>query len=138
MSSARNLPDWEGSFPLGKALKDALGPKIKIDNDVNVATNAEFELGAGRPYKSLLGVFWGTGVGGGIVLRGRPGSAAGRPRSSATCAWRWTAHAARAAGAAAWRPMPGAARWSSGPAIGTRRATRPTCSRSWRSAAATG
>ena len=72
VSSARNLPDWEGSFPLGKALKDALGPAVKIDNDVNVATDAEFELGAGQPYRSLLGVFWGTGVGGGIVLRGKP------------------------------------------------------------------
>jgi glucokinase len=72
VSSARNLPDWEGSFALGKALKDALGPRVKLDNDVNVATTAEFELGAGRPYKSLLGVFWGTGVGGGIILRGRP------------------------------------------------------------------
>jgi glucokinase len=72
VSSARNLPDWEGSFALGKALEDALGPRVKLDNDVNVATTAEFELGAGRPYKSLLGVFWGTGVGGGIILRGRP------------------------------------------------------------------
>ena len=72
VSSARNLPGWEGSFALGKALKDALGLRVKLDNDVNVATTAEFELGAGRPYKSLLGVFWGTGVGGGIILRGRP------------------------------------------------------------------
>ncbi len=71
VSSARNLPDWEGSFGLGKALKDGLGPRVRIDNDVNVATNAEFHLGAGRPYRSLLGVFWGTGVGGGIILRGR-------------------------------------------------------------------
>jgi glucokinase len=37
-----------------------------------VATDAEFALGAGRQYSSLLGVFWGTGVGGGIVLEGRP------------------------------------------------------------------
>ena len=72
VSSAGNLPNWEGSFALGKALTDALGPRVKLDNDVNVATAAEFALGAGRPYKSLLGVFWGTGVGGGIVLRGRP------------------------------------------------------------------
>ena len=28
----------------------------------------EFELGAGRPYESLIGVFWGTGMGGGLVL----------------------------------------------------------------------
>jgi glucokinase len=41
-----------------------------VGNDVQVATDAEFELGAGRPYESLLGVFWGTGVGGGVVLRG--------------------------------------------------------------------
>ena len=37
-----------------------------------MATDAEALLGAGRPYPSLLGVFWGTGVGGGIVLDGRP------------------------------------------------------------------
>jgi glucokinase len=73
VSSARNLPRWEGTFALGKALSDALGPRrVRIDNDVNVATQAEFELGAARDYRSLLGVFWGTGVGGGIILRGRP------------------------------------------------------------------
>jgi glucokinase len=43
-----------------------------LGNDVAVATRAEFELGAGRPYGSLLGVFWGTGVGGGLVLDGKP------------------------------------------------------------------
>ena len=32
---------------------------------------AEAELGAGRDHDSVLGVFWGTGVGGGIVLDGR-------------------------------------------------------------------
>jgi glucokinase len=32
---------------------------------------AEFHLGAGQPYSSLLGVFWGTGVGGGVVLDGK-------------------------------------------------------------------
>ncbi len=45
---------------------------MTIDNDVSVATAAEFELGVGREYSSLLGVFWGTGVGGGIVLNGEP------------------------------------------------------------------
>ena len=43
-----------------------------VGNDVQVATDAEFELGAGKPYKSLLGVFWGTGVGGGLILDGKP------------------------------------------------------------------
>jgi glucokinase len=72
VTSARNLPGWEGSFELGEALTGALGPAVRIDNDVNVATSAEFALGAGRPYRSLLGVFWGTGVGGGIILDGKP------------------------------------------------------------------
>jgi glucokinase len=71
VSDAINLPGWEGSFELGKALSDALGAEIRIGNDVQVATDAEFHLGAGRPYDSMLGVFWGTGVGGGIVLDGR-------------------------------------------------------------------
>ena len=72
VSSARNLPGWEGSFPLGGALEEALGAPIAIGNDVNVATDAEFELGAAREFSSLLGVFWGTGVGGGIILDSKP------------------------------------------------------------------
>ena len=70
--SARNLPGWEGVFPLGATLERALGCEVRLGNDVQVATAAEFELGAGRPYRSLLGVFWGTGVGGGLILDGRP------------------------------------------------------------------
>jgi glucokinase len=68
VSSARNLPGWEGTFALGPALAEALGCDVRVGNDVQVATVAEFELGAGRPYRSLLGVFWGTGVGGGLIL----------------------------------------------------------------------
>jgi glucokinase len=72
VTSARNLPGWEGSFPLAQTLGRALGAPVALGNDVQVATDAEFQLGAGKPYKSLLGVFWGTGVGGGLVLDGKP------------------------------------------------------------------
>ena len=72
VAHARNLPDWEEPFALGDVLSDALGAPVVIGNDVQVAVDAEFELGAGRPYSSLLGVFWGTGVGGGLVLDGKP------------------------------------------------------------------
>jgi glucokinase len=71
VTSARNLPDWEGTYPLAEKLDAALGAPVALSNDVNVATQAEFELGAAKPFRSLLGVFWGTGVGGGIVLDGR-------------------------------------------------------------------
>jgi glucokinase len=72
VSTARNLSNWKGSFALGPALEAKLGTKVLIGNDVQVATDAEFALGAGRPYKSLLGVMWGTGVGGGLILNGKP------------------------------------------------------------------
>jgi glucokinase len=72
VSSAKNLPGWEGSFPLGETLSKALGTEVKVGNDVQVATEAEFHLGAGKEFRSLLGVFWGTGVGGGLVLDGKP------------------------------------------------------------------
>ncbi len=72
VSNARNLPDWEGSFPLGETLSQALGTPVRIGNDVQVAVEGEYRLGAGREFGSLLGVWWGTGVGGGIVLDGKP------------------------------------------------------------------
>ncbi|MDX6692008.1 MAG: glucokinase [Solirubrobacteraceae bacterium] len=72
VTSARNLPDWEGSYPLGKTLGTTLGAPVALGNDVQVATDAEAQLGAGREYDSMLGVFWGTGVGGGIILDGKP------------------------------------------------------------------
>jgi glucokinase len=72
VSAARNLPGWNGSFPLGQTLSEALDMTVKVGNDVQVATEAEFHLGAAREFSSLLGVFWGTGVGGGLILDGRP------------------------------------------------------------------
>lgn len=72
VSGARNLPGWDGSFALAETLKEALGAEIRVGNDVQVATEAEFHLGAGREFSTLIGVFWGTGVGGGLVLDGKP------------------------------------------------------------------
>jgi glucokinase len=72
VSGARNLPGWDGSFPLAEVLRKDLGTEVKVGNDVQVATEAEFHLGAGREFHSLIGVFWGTGVGGGLVLDGKP------------------------------------------------------------------
>ena len=45
---------------------------MRLGNDVDVATVAEARLGAGRGHASLLGVFWGTGVGSGIILNHEP------------------------------------------------------------------
>ncbi len=71
VANARNLPGWTGPFPLAKTLAKALGTPVVLGNDVQVATDAEFAYGAGKPYDSVLGVFWGTGVGGGLILNGQ-------------------------------------------------------------------
>lgn len=66
------VPDWNRTIKVADMLEQELGTRIALGNDVRVATTAEFELGAGKPYSSLLGVFWGTGVGGGVILNGHP------------------------------------------------------------------
>jgi glucokinase len=72
VTSAKNLSDWGGSFNLREALEGELGAPVSLGNDVDLAVDAEFEVGAAKAYRSLLGVFWGTGVGGGIILDGKP------------------------------------------------------------------
>jgi glucokinase len=71
VSNARNLPDWIEPFPLAARLSSALADvPVRLGNDVNVAIEGEYRLGAGAGSDSLLGVWWGTGVGGGLVLHG--------------------------------------------------------------------
>ena len=77
VSHSGNIAGWEGSFPLGSTLAADLGVPVRIGNDVDVATEAEFRLGAGKGFRSVLGVFWGTGVGGGLVLNGQRWSGRG-------------------------------------------------------------
>ncbi len=72
VANAGNLPDWTGAFELSKTLGEALGCPVHLGNDVQVATRAESELGAGASFRSLIMVAWGTGIGGGIVLDGVP------------------------------------------------------------------
>jgi glucokinase len=71
VAEASNLPGFGEPFPLSGALAERLGIRVRLGNDVSAGVAAEFELGAARDADSLLGVFWGTGVGGGIVLDGK-------------------------------------------------------------------
>jgi len=68
---AVNIDGWDAPFPLGPALSAELGVPVSITNDVSAAVEAERRYGAGRAFRSFLGVFWGTGVGGGLVVDGR-------------------------------------------------------------------
>ena len=79
---APNLQGWVGPFDVGAALSDALdGRTVVVENDVNVGTLAEQRQGVAKGLPDVLGVFVGTGVGGGLMLdnalrRGPSGMAA--------------------------------------------------------------
>lgn len=58
-------------LPLRRILAERLSMPVAVDNDVNGAIWGEHMLGAGRGHDDLLGMWVGTGVGGGLVIGGR-------------------------------------------------------------------
>ena len=70
VASAKNLPGFDGAVPLAALLGRELGLRVALGNDVGVALDAEAQLGAGRALRSFVGVWWGTGIGGGVVIDG--------------------------------------------------------------------
>ena len=65
-----NLPDWD-EIALAPRLSAALELPVFLENDVNLGTLGEHALGAGRGTKDMVGIFVGTGVGGGLILDGK-------------------------------------------------------------------
>jgi glucokinase len=68
VANARNLPSWTSPFPLGETLASRFGVPVRVGNDVGTAVEGEAVLGAGRPFRTFLGLWWGTGVGGAIMV----------------------------------------------------------------------
>ena len=56
--------------PLKAELEARVGFPTFVDNDVNVGTLGEHVFGAGRGVQNVVGIFVGTGIGGGIILNG--------------------------------------------------------------------
>lgn len=54
----------------GNLLKERFGKPGFIDNDVNLGTFAEYHLGVAKGYKTVYGMFVGTGIGGGFIANG--------------------------------------------------------------------
>jgi glucokinase len=67
-----NLPNWPAHVDLGPRLSSVLGIPVEVGNDASVGALAEWVAGAGRGSRFMLGVWLGTGVGGGLILDGRP------------------------------------------------------------------
>lgn len=66
---APNLTDWV-NVALGPRLQNLLDIPVFVENDVNAGTYGEATVGAARGYRSVVGIFPGTGIGGGIILNG--------------------------------------------------------------------
>jgi len=64
-----NLPGWY-DYPVREEIERRLGAKVILENDANAAAMGEFWLGAAREYDSTCMLTLGTGVGGGIIIKG--------------------------------------------------------------------
>ncbi len=58
------------NFPLRDRTQADLGRPVFVNNDVNIGTFGEWKMGAGRGIDNIVGIFVGTGVGGGLILNG--------------------------------------------------------------------
>ena len=72
VGGAANVPGFLERFSLAQMVTEHLDRPVRVMNDVTAAAVAEHRVGAGRGTHDLLCVFVGTGVGGGLVLDGRP------------------------------------------------------------------
>lgn len=55
-----------------KELEELTGQRVRVGNDANVAALGEMWLGAGKGQKNMVMVTLGTGVGGGVIINGKP------------------------------------------------------------------
>lgn len=67
-----NLVNWHERVDIAGALQNRLGVPVALGNDANVGLLGEWLGGAARGFRNVLGVWLGTGVGGGLILDGRP------------------------------------------------------------------
>lgn len=55
-----------------REMQELMGVPVEVGNDANVAALGEMWLGAGKGQKDMIMVTLGTGVGGGVIVDGRP------------------------------------------------------------------
>ncbi len=70
IAQSPNLPDLK-DVNLAADLSKLIGKKVIVENDANAAAYGEYCL-AGKPAGGLIYLGLGTGVGGGLILNGKP------------------------------------------------------------------
>ena len=63
--------EWQ-NYPLLPVLREALHVPMAIDTATNVSALAEHRLGAGQGARNMLYLTVGSGIGGGILIDGKP------------------------------------------------------------------
>jgi glucokinase len=66
VDKAPNL-GWE-DVPLAARMSSLLGVPVFLDNDVRVAVIGEHQYGVGKGARTMIGIFVGTGIGGGVIV----------------------------------------------------------------------
>jgi len=66
-----NLAGWR-NIPLASRVEDALGLPTYLERDTNAAVMGEWRYGAAKGAADVIYVTVSTGIGGGIVIDGRP------------------------------------------------------------------
>jgi glucokinase len=59
------------NYPLGKYISKVVKAKMTIGNDVQTGLHAEHKLGAAKGCAHVMGVFFGTGVGGAVIINNK-------------------------------------------------------------------
>lgn len=65
-----NIPSWK-VMPLKAALQDRFRVPASVNNDANAFAVGEHVFGAGRDYSDVVALTLGTGMGTGVIVRGR-------------------------------------------------------------------
>ncbi len=94
------------NFPIVPEFTKALQIPVAMDTDVNAAALAESVLGAAKGLESCLYVTVGTGIGGGLIVNGKPSDTSG----SVPCPAIRCPKASVPITAAAWKAWPPALR----------------------------
>ncbi|MCL6527863.1 MAG: ROK family protein [Thermaceae bacterium] len=69
--SSPNIPQLEGLW-LASALRQRLGYPVYLERDIALLLLGEYRAGSAKGANSVLGVFFGTGVGAAMLLDGKP------------------------------------------------------------------
>lgn len=70
LGEAVNLPGW-GSELRAASLASTARVPVVVKNDTSLATLAETRVGAARGCRDVVGIFIGTGIGGGLCIDGK-------------------------------------------------------------------